>query len=238
MCGLLISARHSGMDVFILLLRLSVLDCCMCLLCVCVCESLSFRLLPLCIYITYTELSWSSLCELLNKGGQWIKKQTEMFLNQKITAWTFFRSQALFFFYLPCTPLCVSDRVDVLMKNRGRRCFRSELEICIQLLDQSHISLQTKLSFFFLSWRPLAQGTFKDTHFIAISIFAWSFFHYRNTFTGFIGLFFFTLFDMLPHQRNSNEKRKQTEISIFSFSPEGIEEYIRIIFSTEMTHPK
>lgn len=57
MCGLLISARHSGMDVFILLLRLSVLDCCMCLLCVCVCESLSFRLLPLCIYITYTELS-------------------------------------------------------------------------------------------------------------------------------------------------------------------------------------
>lgn len=71
----------------------------MCLLCVCVCEALRFKLLRLCIYITYTELSRSSLCELLNKGGQWIKKQTEMFLNQKITA--IFQIVASFFFYLP-----------------------------------------------------------------------------------------------------------------------------------------
>ena len=64
------------------------------------------------------------------------------------------------------------------------------------------------------------------------------FFHYRNTFASSMGLFFFTLFDMPPRQRNRKEKRKQTEISIFSFSPEGMEEYIWIIFSTEMTHPK
>ncbi len=53
-----------------------------------------------------------------------------------------------------------------------------------------------------------------------------------------MGLFFFTLFDMLPNNAAANEKRKQTEITIFYFSPEGIEEYIWIIFSTEMTHPK
>lgn len=157
----------------------------------------------------------------------WIKKlQPEHFQNIGIL------------FLLPSlyASVCVWEWM-CLDEKRGTRCFWSGLEICIQLLDQSHISLQTKLT-----GGGFLQATvtrhIQETHFIAISIFAWSFFHYRNTFTSFMGLLFFSLFDMLPHQRNSNEKRKQTEISIFSFSPEGIEEYIWIIFSTEMTNPK
>lgn len=118
-------------------------------------------------------------------------------------------------FQLTASPYgCVSliERVYWCWGGRGTRCFKSGLFICIQLLDQSHIFLQTKLTVFFFSFlgaivaRRIQRDQFYSHFYICLIIFF--FFYNRKTFTGFIGLFFFTLFDMLLHQCNSNEKRK------------------------------
>lgn len=150
---------------------------------------------------TCTELSWCSLCEKQNKGRQWIKKQTNV-------------CKSIDYSLKVLRSSLMSDKKDVLKKVIWEWTGNFHLAV-----GSKSLFPPTKLTLFISSWMPCAD-TFKETHFIVISIFVWSFYYYyRNTFTFFIGPFFFTLFDMLPCQCSSNEKWKQTKISVFSFSP-------------------
>lgn len=68
-------------------------------------------------FALHTQLSRCSVWQLLNKGRQRIEKQTEMWRDQKVTAWTSSdRSlpfSSSFSSYLASAPLCLSDRMDV-----------------------------------------------------------------------------------------------------------------------------
>ena len=110
-----------------------------------------------------------------------------------------------------CLSLSLYLLMSVLMKKKKQetRYFRRGLWIYIQLLDQSPISHQTKLTCIFphvLDHCHRAHS--KSLILSAVSFLPYLFFFSFITFTSFMGLFFFRLFDMLLHQWNSNEKRK------------------------------
>lgn len=98
-----------------------------------------------------------SPCELLNKGGQRIKNKQKCSWIKQLQTEHFHIEACLFI--LPS----MYASVFVWKKGWGRRWLRSGQDICIQLLDQSHISLQTKLPASF--WRPLSEGTFNKDSF-------------------------------------------------------------------------
>lgn len=60
------------------------------------CGTLYISLLPMCVYSTYTQHSWSILCKLFNKSGQRINTRQSNSEHQRSAACFFF-----FFFYLP-----------------------------------------------------------------------------------------------------------------------------------------
>lgn len=60
------------------------------------CGTLYISLLPMCVYSTYTQHSWSFLCKLFNKSGQRINTRQSNSEHQRSAACFFF-----FFFYLP-----------------------------------------------------------------------------------------------------------------------------------------
>lgn len=167
--------------------------CLICWLCTAHCISA----LAMCVYNTYTEHSWSSLCKLFKKTGQRMSAPAQGI-------------NILFCFYLPESSLLH---------------LTARLTIKWQIL---HNGWCPYIQLIKVSFRE--KGSHTESFCCCLCTFSVI---YGNI--SLCGSFLMAFLICCHAEYNGEEK---TEISIFSFLPEGIDEYIWIIISTAMTHGK
>lgn len=154
----------------------------------------------MCVYNTYTEHSWSSLCKLFKKSGQRMSAPARGTFN------------IMFCFYLPESSL-------------------------LYLMA----SLTIKWQIFHNGWCPyiqLIKVSFREkgshTESFCCRLCTFSVIYGNISLCG----SFLLAFLICCHADANTMEKEKAEISIFSFLPEGIDEYIWIIISTAMTHGK